>query len=343
MSTPTFAETHNLVAFLENPAESVGFEQIIDFLKSKPIHYALTVNPTIYVSCVKQFWATTELHAPKRDLRLIDEHFESVFVDVISNIAPSDVKTVKTIDVDYDVEMAYDLLRLIEKQLMEVIKNGNKVLTRIVRICEETYEPTSVEEKLDKMNEMKARGTLLMALPNKDQLKFHSYQDAKLLMEAIEKSTSSTNEADTTASGVSTAYTQEDLEKIDPDDLEEMDLHWEMTMLTIRARRFMKRTGRNLDMNGQRIGFDKSNVECFNCHKNGHFARECRAPKNQDNRGRAYERNIVLVESLIENALIAQDGIGGYDWSYQAKKETPTNYTLMALNFSGSSSNSESE
>nr|GEU69075.1 hypothetical protein [Tanacetum cinerariifolium] len=119
----------------------------------------------------------------------------------------------------------------------------------------------SAEEKLDKPNEIKARGTLLMALINKDQLKFHSYQDANLLMEAIEKRlqklisqleiqreviqqedmnlkllrsllskwkthaliwrnkeeletislddfTSSTNEADTTASGVSTAHTQ---------------------------------------------------------------------------------------------------------------------------------------
>nr|GEY44535.1 hypothetical protein [Tanacetum cinerariifolium] len=61
MSTPTFAETHNLVAFLEKPAESAGFKQIIDFLKSKPIHYDLTVNPTIYVSCVKRFWATAKV------------------------------------------------------------------------------------------------------------------------------------------------------------------------------------------------------------------------------------------------------------------------------------------
>nr|GEV78463.1 hypothetical protein [Tanacetum cinerariifolium] len=45
----------------EKPAESSGFEKIINFLKSKPIHYALTVNPTIYVSCVKQFWATTKV------------------------------------------------------------------------------------------------------------------------------------------------------------------------------------------------------------------------------------------------------------------------------------------
>nr|GEW11840.1 hypothetical protein [Tanacetum cinerariifolium] len=74
---------------------------------------------------------------------------------------------------------------------------------------------------------------------------------------------------------------------------------------------FMKRAGKSLDMNGQRISFDKTKVKCFNCHKNGHFARECRAPRNQDNRGREYGRITVPVETPIENALIAQDGIGG--------------------------------
>ncbi|GKB26012.1 hypothetical protein Tco_0865413 [Tanacetum coccineum] len=72
--------------------------------------------------------------------------------------------------------------------LWEVILNGNKVLKRTVGETEQEYEPTTAEEKQDRRNEMKARGTLLMALPNKDQLKFHSYKDAKLLMEAIEKS-----------------------------------------------------------------------------------------------------------------------------------------------------------
>nr|GEV79409.1 ribonuclease H-like domain-containing protein [Tanacetum cinerariifolium] len=69
--------------------------------------------------------------------------------------------------------------------LWEVIKNGNKVLTKTVGTSEQPYEPTTAEEKLDRRNEIKARETLLMALPSKDQLKFHSYQDAKLLMEAI--------------------------------------------------------------------------------------------------------------------------------------------------------------
>ncbi|GKF88547.1 ribonuclease H-like domain-containing protein [Tanacetum coccineum] len=57
-----------------------------------------------------------------------------------------------------------------------------------------------------------------------------------------------------------------------------------MAMLTMRARRFLKNTGRKLTANGnETIGFDKSKVECYNCHKKGHFAREYIAPRNQDN------------------------------------------------------------
>nr|GFC34997.1 ribonuclease H-like domain-containing protein [Tanacetum cinerariifolium] len=99
---------------------------------------------------------------------------------------------------------------------------------------------------------------------------------------------------------------REDLEQIDPDDLEEMGLHWEMAMLTLRARRFIKRTCRNLDRNGQKISFDMSKVECFNCYKNRHFAREFRALKNQENRGKDYGRKNMPMENPTENALIAQ-------------------------------------
>ncbi|GJS61371.1 putative ribonuclease H-like domain-containing protein [Tanacetum coccineum] len=84
-------------------------------------------------------------------------------------------------------------------------------------------------------------------------------------------------------------------------------------------------------------------VECYIVHKNGHFARECRAPRNQENRGRENNRRTVTVETPTENALVAQDGIGGYDWSYQAEEEHPTNYALMAHTSSGSSSSSDSE
>ncbi|GJR21563.1 hypothetical protein Tco_0970090 [Tanacetum coccineum] len=61
MSSPKFDETHNVVAFLEKPEESDGFVEIIDFLKASSVHYALTVNPVIYTSCIKQFWATAKV------------------------------------------------------------------------------------------------------------------------------------------------------------------------------------------------------------------------------------------------------------------------------------------
>nr|GEV97644.1 hypothetical protein [Tanacetum cinerariifolium] len=89
----------------------------------------------------------------------------------------------------------------------------------------------------------------------------------------------------------------EDLLQIYPDDLEEIDLRWNISMLTMRARRFLKNTRRNLEnANKERIRFDKSKVECFNCHKRGHFARECKAPRNQDSRNKEPIRRTVLVE-----------------------------------------------
>ncbi|GJV84254.1 ribonuclease H-like domain-containing protein [Tanacetum coccineum] len=114
-------------------------------------------------------------------------------------------------------------------------------------------------------------------------------------------------------------------------------------MLTMRARRFLKNTGRKLDMaNKERIRFDKSKVECFNCHKRGHFARECRAPRNQDSRNKEPTRRTVPVEETTSNALVSQCDGFGYDWSDQAE-EGPTNFALMAYSLTSSTSSTNSE
>ncbi|GJX30717.1 ribonuclease H-like domain-containing protein [Tanacetum coccineum] len=104
-----------------------------------------------------------------------------------------------------------------------------------------------------------------------------------------------------------------DLEQIDHDDLEEMDLKWQVAVLSMRVKRFYKKTRRKLIFNGKEpVGFDKTKVECFNYHKRGHFFRECRATRNQGNmngdagyRSKDNTRRIVPVET--SDALVVQD------------------------------------
>ncbi|GKA45016.1 putative ribonuclease H-like domain-containing protein, partial [Tanacetum coccineum] len=305
--------------------------------------------------------------------------------------------------------------------------------------------PKTAEQKLARKNELKAKSTLLLAIPDEHLLKFHGIEDANTLWEAIKASqmelhgevisqedanlkllkslpsawnnislimrnksdldtlsiddlynnlkvyeskikgqsssssnsqnvafvslenTRSTNEAVNTAYDVTTASSQgqassstyvddvlfsffasqsnspqfdyEDLEQIDTDDLEEMDLKWQVAILTMRVKRFLKKAGRNLNFNGKEtVGFDKTKVGCYNYHRRGHFPRECRAPRNQGNRNEDNTRRVVPVETPI-NALVVQDGIGGYDWSFQAK-EGITNFALMAYTSQSSSRSS---
>nr|GFB61306.1 ribonuclease H-like domain-containing protein [Tanacetum cinerariifolium] len=76
----------------------------------------------------------------------------------------------------------------------------------------------------------------------------------------------------------------DDLEQINDDDIKDMDLKWQIVMIFIRIKKFYKRTGRKLQFDTKDpVGFEKTKVECFNCHKIWHFARDCRAKRNQDN------------------------------------------------------------
>ncbi|GKB03770.1 ribonuclease H-like domain-containing protein [Tanacetum coccineum] len=140
--------------------------------------------------------------------------------------------------------------------------------------------------------------------------------------------TSSTNKAVNNAYGVSTANTQVNtVNSKNIDNLSGAVYLW-----------FLKNTRRKLTVNGnETIGFDKSKVECYNCHKRGHFARECRAPRNQDNKNKESLRKSVPMETSTSTAFVSCDGLGGYDWSDQA--EEGPNYALT--DFSSSSSDSE--
>ncbi|GJX69387.1 ribonuclease H-like domain-containing protein [Tanacetum coccineum] len=246
---------------------------------------------------------------------------------------------------------------MIDYSLRKVIENGNAPpITKVVEGVETTIAPTTAEEKAQRRLELKARSTLLMGIPNEHQLKFNSIKDTKSLLQAIEKrfggnaatkktqrnllNTSSTNGAVNTAHDATTASTQATVvNSTIIDNLSDAVIcAFFMAMLTMRARRFLKNTRRKLTVNGnETIGFDKSKVECYNCHKRGHFARKCRAPRNQENRNRENTRRVVPVETTTSNALVSCDS-SSYDWSDQAK-EGPTNFALMA--YSSTSYNSE--
>ncbi|GKC30959.1 ribonuclease H-like domain-containing protein [Tanacetum coccineum] len=93
-------------------------------------------------------------------------------------------------------------------------------------------------------------------------------------------------------------------EHINADDLEEMVLKWQVAMLTMRVKRFIKKTGRKLDLNGKEtVGFDRTKVECYNCHRTGHFAMKCRAQES-GNRNRDDPRRNSPMDTSTTNALV---------------------------------------
>ncbi|GJW28456.1 hypothetical protein Tco_0045331 [Tanacetum coccineum] len=167
-------------------------------------------------------------------------------------------------------------------------RNGNAPpITKVIEGVETIIAPTTAEEKAQRRLDLKARSTLLMGIPNEHKLKFNSIKDAKSLLQAVEKRF---------RGNAATKKTQRNL------------LKWQMAMLKIRARRFLKNTGRKLSLNGTETIRNKENT-----------------------------RRVVPVETTTSNALVSCNGLG-YVWSDQAE-EGPTNFALMA--YSSIISNSE--
>ncbi|GJS14696.1 ribonuclease H-like domain-containing protein [Tanacetum coccineum] len=125
----------------------------------------------------------------------------------------------------------------------------------------------------------------------------------------------------------------EDLEQIDDMDIEEMDINWQIVMIAIQMKKFYKKTGRRVRIDGNKpVGFDKKKLKCFKCHNTGHFAREC--PSNGTNNGKKkdsfYQDQGSREKEQNQNCLLTMDD-GVVNWGEHTEEEVETNHALMAI------------
>ncbi|GJY25212.1 ribonuclease H-like domain-containing protein [Tanacetum coccineum] len=125
----------------------------------------------------------------------------------------------------------------------------------------------------------------------------------------------------------------EDLEQIDDMDIEEMDINWQIAMIAIRMKKFYKKTGRRVRIDGNKpVGFDKKKLECFKCHNTGHFARECTSKGTNDGKKRDsfYQDQGAGKKEQNQNCLLTMDD-GVVNWGEHTVEEVETNHALMAI------------
>nr|GEW71917.1 hypothetical protein [Tanacetum cinerariifolium] len=215
--------------------------------------------------------------------------------------------------------------------LWDVIKNGNsfKPVTETTTNDAATSTtnipgPDTNEENAQKKNDVKARSVLLMALPNEHLMTFnypHSTNEVPtdFGVSTASPQVSTANLSDATVYAFlanqpnRSQLVHEDLEQIHEDVLEEMDLKWQLALLSMRAKRFFQKTSQKVTVNGSdTAGYDKAKVECFNCHKMGHFVRELRVPRNQENKTRNQKttRRTMNMEDTSSKAMMEINEVG---------------------------------
>ncbi|GJW58734.1 hypothetical protein Tco_0105465 [Tanacetum coccineum] len=128
----------------------------------------------------------------------------------------------------------------------------------------------------------------------------------------------------------------EDLEQIDDLDIEEMDINWQIAMIAIRMKKFYKKTGRRVRVDGKApVGFNKKKLECFNYHNTGHFARECTTKGIHDGKKKRdsfYQHQEAGKQEKNQMGLLTMDD-GIVNWGEHAEDEE-TNHALMAISSS---------
>ncbi|GKA32097.1 ribonuclease H-like domain-containing protein [Tanacetum coccineum] len=240
------------------------------------------------------------------------------------------------------------------KEMWDAIKSrlgGNDESKKMQKyILKQHFEGFSVSnsEELHKGYDRFQIALIMKTKPGVDSLSFDDlYNNLRVFENDVKGSTASSSSTQNVAfvfekhssTMICPQLDHEDLEQLDEFDLEEMDLKWQVAMISMRMKKFYKKTGRKLQFDAKEpVGFDKTKVECYNCHKTGHFARECRTKGNQDNRRRDAwnSRNKDGRRSGKQEdskALVTIDG-EGVDWTSHSEEEE--DYALMACNSSGS-------
>ncbi|GJY31121.1 retrovirus-related pol polyprotein from transposon TNT 1-94 [Tanacetum coccineum] len=235
-----------------------------------------------------------------------NEHLKQTYKQLYDSIKPTREKVLVI------TALKNELRKLKGKDLADNVVTKNTIAPEMLKIDVEPIAPRLLNNRKTHSNYLR-----------------HTQEQAAILREVVEQrksqnplnnSLDSALKPSTSASGSQpSGNTKKDKIQQTP---KEMNLRWQMAMLTIRARRFLKNTGRKHTINGNKtIGFDKSKVECYKYHKRRHIARECRAPRNQDNKNKESLRRIMHVKTSTSTALVSCDGLGGYDWSLESVEE----------------------
>ncbi|GJX84624.1 ribonuclease H-like domain-containing protein [Tanacetum coccineum] len=217
--------------------------------------------------------------------------------------------------------------------IWEVIQNGNGPVSNHHNIQQDKSSSASkTAKKCSQKNKIKARTTMLMDYSVSNSEGLHKGYDSSKSSSQIRDHGAGVSIEDANQnflrslpSACCPQLDHEDLEQLDEFDLEEMDLKWQVAMISMRMKKFYKKTGRKLQFDAKEpVGFDKTKVKCYNCHKTCHFARECRIKRNQDSRRRdawnsANKDGRRSSKQEDSKALVTIDG-EGVDWTIVSLK-----------------------
>ncbi|GJT78765.1 ribonuclease H-like domain-containing protein [Tanacetum coccineum] len=186
-----------------------------------------------------------------------------------------------------------------------------------------------------------AWSNLAMTMRTKPDVDTLSIDDLYNNLRVFEQELTSTSKSSASAQNAAfVSHSKSITNKIYDMDIEEMDINWQIAMNAILMKKFYKKTGRRVQIDGNKpVGFDKKKLECFKCHNTGHFARECPSKGTNDGKKRDsfYQDQGAGKKEQNQNCLLTMDD-GVVNWGEHTEEEVETNPELMVI-----SSNNENK